>query len=94
MNKYSHLSRVQMLEVCSIIHPETIWEFYQYLDNDGKGGDDCFEFTAKDQSIIQFNIHQPEHDEIRFYLKGDYDNDNVPKEKVVFVDNYLESIKH
>ena len=50
MNKYSHLNRVQMLEICKIIHPDTLWEFFQYLDNDGEGGDDCFEFTAKDQS--------------------------------------------
>ena len=52
-----------MLEICKIIHPDTIWEFFQYLDNDGEGGDDCLEFTAKDQSCIQFYYHQPVDDE-------------------------------
>ena len=66
--------------------------FFQYLDNDGKGGDDCFEFTAKDQSCIQFNIHQPEDDEIRCYLRGDWDNDEVPEDKIDMIDTYLSSI--
>ena len=92
MNKYSHLNRVQMLEICKIIHPDTIWEFFQYLDNDGEGGDECFEFTAKDQSCIQFNIHQPEDDEIRCYLRGDWDNDEVPEDKIDMIDTYLSSI--
>ncbi len=90
-NKYSYLSQEQMLEVCNLINPNTKWEFHQYLDNDGKGGDDCYEFLGKDESCIQFNIHQAEDDEIRCYLKGDWDNDEVPPEKFVLIDNYLDS---
>ena len=82
-----------MLHICNLIHPETVWEFSQYLNNDGKGGDDCFEFTARDRSCIQFNVHQPEHDEIRCYLKGDWDNDEVPKEKMDVIDEYLASLE-
>lgn len=73
MNKYSKLSKEQMLKVCEIIHPDTEWAFFQILDNDGKGTDDCYEFTATDESIAQFNIHQSEDDEMRFYPQGDID---------------------
>ena len=35
-----------------------------------------------------------EDDEIRCYLKGDWDNDEVPPEKVVHIDKYLDSQIH
>lgn len=73
MNKYSKLSKEQMLKVCEIINPDTEWSFLQILDNDGKGTDDCYEFTATDESIVQFNIHQSEDDEMRYYPLGDID---------------------
>ena len=81
-----------MLEICKLINPNAEWNFFQYLDNDGKGSDDSYEFVGNDESCIQFNIHQAEDDEIRCYLKGDWDNDSVPPEKVVVIDNYLESL--
>ena len=94
MNKYSFLSKEQMLHICKLIHNETVWNFFQYLDNDGKGNDDCFEFTSSDGSCIQFNVHQPEHDEIRCYLKGDWDNDEVPLDKVDVIDEYLSNLEN
>ena len=89
-----------MLEVCEIINPDTKWSFFQILDNDGKGTDDCYEFTAKDNSIAQFNIHQGQDDELRFYLKGDIDNGDIsdllkiPKNNVEYekITEFLDSI--
>ena len=100
MNKYSELSKKQMLEVCEIVNPDTEWSFFQILDNDGKGTDDCYEFTAKDNSIAQFNIHQGQDDELRFYLKGDIDNGDIsdllkiPKNNIEFekITEFLDNI--
>jgi uncharacterized membrane protein YhaH (DUF805 family) len=89
-----------MLEVCEIVNPDTEWSFFQILDNDGKGTDDCYEFTAKDNSIAQFNIHQGQDDELRFYLKGDIDNGDIsdllkiPKNNIEFekITEFLDNI--
>ena len=91
-NKYSELSQEQMLHICKLINPTAEWKFFQYLDNDGKGGDDCYEFLSDDESCIQFNIHQSQDDEIRCYLKGDWENDEVPENKIEVINNYLESL--
>jgi len=101
MNKYSKLSKEQMLKVCEIINPDTEWSFLQILDNDGKGTDDCYEFTATDESIAQFNIHQSEDDELRFYLKGDIDEGDIsdllkiPENNIEFekITEFLNSVK-
>jgi hypothetical protein len=93
MNKYSKLNNEQMLEICKIINPDANWEFNQLLDNDGKGTDNCFEFLSDDESCIQFNVHQTENDEIRCYLKGDWENDNVPKDKIELINLYIGVIK-
>lgn len=93
MNKYSKLDIDQMLDICNIINPDTNWKFHQILDNDGSGTDDCFEFLSDDDSCIQFNVHQSTDDEIRCYLKGDWDDDSVPIAKVELIDLYLGVIK-
>ena len=89
MNKYSKLSKEKKLAVCCIIKPEAKWYFHQLLDNDGKGTDDCYEFLNDQEDIIQFNIHQPADDEIRCYLSGDIDNDEVPDDTLILIDNFL-----
>jgi hypothetical protein len=89
MNKYSKLSIEQMLSICKLINPDCKWEFNQLLDNDGKGTDDCYEFVADDGSCIQFNIHQPAEDEIRCYLKGNWDDDKIPVDKIELVNDFL-----
>jgi hypothetical protein len=89
MNKYSKLSKVQMLNICKLINPDCKWEFNQLLDNDGKGTDDCYEFLGDDESCIQFNIHQPAEDEIRCYLKGNWDDDEIPVDKIELVNKFL-----
>ena len=89
MNKYSKLSKEQMLNICKLINPDCKWEFNQLLDNDGKGTDDCYEFLGDDESCIQFNIHQPAEDEIRCYLKGNWDDDEIPVDKIELVNNFL-----
>jgi hypothetical protein len=91
-NKYSNLSKEQMLEVCKLINPHTQWEFHQILDNDGIGTDDMYEFLAHDESIIQINIHQPSNNAILCYLHGDVDNEGMPSDKIQLVDNYLKTI--
>lgn len=89
MNKFSKLSKEQMLNICMLINPDCKWEFNQLLDNDGKGTDACYEFLGDDESCIQFNIHQPAEDEIRCYLKGNCNNDEIPVDKVKLVNNFL-----
>lgn len=89
MNKYSKLSKDQMLNICKLINPDCKWEFNQILDNDGKGTDDCYEFLGDDESCIQFNIHQPAEDEIRCYLKGNWDDDEIPVDKIEQVNDFL-----
>ncbi|MBM55343.1 MAG: hypothetical protein CMB32_02165 [Euryarchaeota archaeon] len=91
-NKYSKLSQSQMLEICTIINPSTEWSFHQKLDNDGIGTDLTFEFLSTDESIVQFNIHQPPNDAIRCYLKGNMDNDEVPFSKMKQIENYLNDV--
>ena len=104
-NKYSNLSKEQMLEVCKLINPHTQWEFHQICDNDGIGTDDCYEFISPDyledfdgvdppadKKCIQFNIHQPSHNAIQCYSRGDWDNDAVPSDKIQLIDNYLMTI--
>jgi hypothetical protein len=101
MNKYSKLTKEQMIKVCEIINPNTEWSFFQILDNDGKGTDDMYEFTATDESIAQFNIHQSEDDELRFYLAGDIDNGDIsdalkiPENNIEFekITEFLNSLK-
>jgi hypothetical protein len=101
MNKYSELSKEQMLKVCEIINPDTEWSFLQILDNDGKGTDDSYEFTATNGSIAQFNIHRSEDDELRFYLEGDIDNGDIsdllkiPENNIEFkkITEFLNSLK-
>lgn len=78
MNRYSQLSQEQMLDICKILDPDIEWSLNQVLDNDGKGTDDCYEFIAPDGSCIQFNIHQNEDDELRFYAGGNFDDDMYP----------------
>jgi hypothetical protein len=89
MNKYSKLSKEQMLNICKLINPDCKWEFNQLLNNDGKGTDDCYEFLGDDESCIQFNIHQSAEDEIRCYLKGNWDDDEIPVDKIELVNNFL-----
>tara|TARA_B100000035_G_scaffold224795_1_gene193270 strand:- start:254 stop:955 length:702 start_codon:yes stop_codon:yes gene_type:complete len=89
MNKYTNLSQEEMLAVCCIINPEAEWYFNQLLDNDGKGTDDCYEFLSDQEDIIQFNIHQTADDEIRCYLSGNVDIDEVPDDKLILIDNFL-----
>jgi hypothetical protein len=72
-----------------LINPDCKWEFNQILDNDGKGTDDCYEFLGDDESCIQFNIHQPAEDEIRCYLKGNWDDDEIPVDKIEQVNDFL-----
>jgi hypothetical protein len=90
MNKYSKLTENQMLNICKLINPDCNWEFHQLLDNDGKGTDDCYEFVGDDESCIQFNIHQSTDDEIRCYLKGNWDNDEVPSDKLPLINDYIQ----
>ena len=78
MNRYSQLSQEQMLDICKILDPDIEWSLNQILDNNGKGTDDCYEFIATDGSCIQINIHQNEDDELRFYAKGNFDDDIYP----------------
>ena len=80
MNKYSKLSRSQMIDVLNIIHPDTVWKFYQELDNDGKGTDTCIEFLGQDSSCAQFTIHQNEKNSLSFYYKMEDDFDTSEKE--------------
>jgi len=94
MNKYSNFSEDEMLGTCYIINPNAKWHFNQLLDNDGKGTDDCYEFLSDHEDIIQFNIHQPSDDEIRCYLGGDIDNDNVPEDKIKLIDNFINRQYH
>ena len=75
MNKYSDLTKDQMISVLNILHSDTEWKFNQELDNDGKGTNTCIEFLGKDTSCAQFNIDQDEDDELRFYYKMDDDFD-------------------
>lgn len=78
MNRYSQLSQEQMLDICKILDPDIEWSLNQILDNNGKGTDDCYEFIGTDGSCIQINIHQNEDDELRFYAKGNFDDDIYP----------------
>ena len=78
-----------MLKICEIVNPDTKWKFHQLLDNDGKGTDDCYEFLADDKSCIQFNVHKSSNNEIRSYLKGDWDNDEVPQDKELLINEFL-----
>ena len=68
------------------------YDFHQKLDNDGIGTDLTFEFLSTDESIVQFNIHQPPNDAIRCYLKGNMDNDEVPFSKMKQIENYLNDV--
>ena len=92
MNKYSKLSKKQLLEICKLINPKTKWKFHQLLDNDGKGTDDCLEFISNDNSCVQFNIHQKENNEVKCYLNGNWRNDKIPTDKLKLIDKYLESV--
>lgn len=89
MNKYKNLSEEEMLGVCNIINTNASWSFHQLLDNDGNGTDDCYEFLSDQEDIVQFNIHQSSDDEIRCYLGGNVDNDQVPNEKIKLIDDFL-----
>mgnify|MGYP000120583005 FL=1 len=89
MNKYKNLNEEEMLGICYIINSSASWHFNQLLDNDGNGTDDCYEFLSNQEDIIQFNIHQSSDDEIRCYLGGDIDNDEVPFEKIKLIDDFL-----
>ncbi|AJR04689.1 CFI-box-CTERM domain-containing protein [Siansivirga zeaxanthinifaciens] len=97
MNKYSKLNKLEFLEICKIIHPDAEWEFHQVLDNDGKGSDDCYEFLGNDGSMMQFNIHRSEYDELRFYKHyADGKLFEIGEETLKFsedkIDNYLHSL--
>tara|TARA_B100000242_G_C43044406_1_gene487363 strand:+ start:1011 stop:1733 length:723 start_codon:yes stop_codon:yes gene_type:complete len=89
MNKYSKLSKEEKLAVCCIINSEAKWYFHQLLDNDGNGTDDIYEFLNDYDDIVQFNVHRTSDDEIRCYLSGDIDNDEVPDDKLILIDNFL-----
>ena len=80
MNKYSELSRNQMIEILNIIHPDTVWKFSQELDNNEKGTDTCIEFLGQDTSCAQFNIDQNEEDSFIFWYKMDDDFDTSEEE--------------
>lgn len=85
MNKYSSLSQKQMLEICEIINPDTKWSFYQYSEPDK-----TYEFLGEDESCIQFNVNESKDDEIRCYLKGNWDDDFVPVNKINAINLYLQ----
>ena len=89
MNKYSKLSKEEKLAVCCIINSEAKWYFHQLLDNDGNGTDDIYEFLNDYDDIVQFNVHRTSDDEIRCYLSSDFDNDEVPDDKLILIDNFL-----
>jgi hypothetical protein len=98
MNKYSNLSKDQMLEVCKIIHPDVNWKFHQIRDQNGEGTDDSVEFIDDDGdddgAYLGFCIHRPPNQEIiYFYFKEDFDNDEIPPNKIKLIDKYLKSIK-
>jgi hypothetical protein len=80
MNKYSKLSRDQMIEVINILHPNTTWKFHQELVNE-KGTDTTIEFLGQDTSYAQFNIDRNEQDSLRFYYKIEDDFDYSEKEE-------------
>ena len=99
-NKYSNLSKEQMLEVCKLINPHTQWEFHQYCEEDG-----MYEFLSpdyledfdgveppEDKKCIQFSIHQPSFNAIQCFSRGDWDNVAVPSDKIQLIDNYLMTI--
>ena len=90
MNKYSKLSKEQMLEVCKLINPDGNWKFHEILD---EGFDETFEFLSDDESCIQFNINRTEEDEIRCYLKGDWENDEIPSDKIELINDFLYDIE-
>ena len=94
MNKYTNMSEDEMLGVCYIINPNAKWHFNQLLDNDGNGTDDCYEFLSDHDDIIQFNIHQSVDDEIRCYLGGDIDNDDLPEDKIILIDSFINRQYH
>jgi hypothetical protein len=95
MNKYSKLSRDQMIEVLNILHPNTTWKFHQELVNE-KGTNTTIEFLGQDTSCAQFNIDRNEQDSLRFYYKMEDDFDTSEKEgksmlekKEVEIDKFL-----
>jgi len=92
MNNYSKLTKEQMLDICNLISPDSKWELNQILDNDENGTDDIHEFVGNDESIMQFNIHRDSKDEIRCYLKGDIENDEVPIDKLELINDYLKGL--
>lgn len=85
MNKYSSLSQKQMLEICEIINPDTKWSFFQFSKEDN-----MYEFLGEDESCIQFNVKSSKDDEIRCYLKGNWDDDFVPENKIKDINSYLQ----
>jgi hypothetical protein len=92
MNKYSKLSKDQMLNICKLINTDCEWEFNQILDNDGKGTDDCYQFLGEDEydySYIFFYIHRPEEDEIKCYLNGNWYYGEIPVDKIEQVNDFL-----
>ena len=96
MNKFSKLTKEEMINVLSIIHPDTNWKFGQELDNDGKGTDStdmCIEFIGEDTSCGQFNIHQNEEDSLRFYYKMGVEDFDISEEKgESMLENEMENI--
>ncbi|AJR04687.1 hypothetical protein [Siansivirga zeaxanthinifaciens] len=94
MNKYSKLSKEELLEICKIIHPDTQWKFLHVVDEEGN----THEFIGDDESILQFNLIEEEYDELRFYYKGDIDGDlfDVGEDMVESskdkINNYLVSL--
>lgn len=92
MNKYSKLSKEQMLEILNIVHPNTKWSFNQELDNDGNGTDTCIEFLGDDTSCAQFNIDQDENDSLRFYYEMEKDFEKSERDGEIMLENATEKI--
>lgn len=90
MNKYSSLSQKQMLEICEIINPDTKWSFSQFFKLKKHTIMGTAEFLGEDESCIQFNVNESKDDEIRCYLKGNWDDDFVPENKINAINLYLQ----
>ncbi|MDA9267169.1 hypothetical protein N9P66_02245 [Salibacteraceae bacterium] len=78
MNKYSKLSRSQMIDVLNILHPDTVWKFNQELDNGDSGI--MTEFLGEDTSCAQFSTLLKEEESLSFYYNMDDDWDTAEKE--------------
>jgi hypothetical protein len=81
MNKYSKLSKEELLKICKIIHPRTQWNFNTIVDHDGnlhKTIEDgvsikAYEFFGDDDSIMQFETSENKDDVVTFFYKGNLD---------------------